>query len=426
MKRRNFFGNLAAAGTFPLYSFNQYSEPKNGERIKITDVQILKVTGSKESFDFPYQQQITPITVYPEHKLPPYPDQKKVTPETQSISSLFIKILTNQGVEGFYGIIDWEAAYVVLNQLKGFLIGQNPLAIEMLWDKMYRLNRHSRAGHYMMAISAVDNALWDLKGKYFGVPVYELLGGPTRDKLEVYASCLGFSVEPQDVTEKCTELKKQGFRYQKWFMANGLADGTEGMMRNVELVKTLRESLGDSYEIMFDAFNGWDLEYALTWCRLVEKYRPHWIEEAFNSDKIDSFVQLRRSTSVPVATGEHFYGRWEVSEFLKREALDFVQADPEWCGGTSELVKICILASIFDVRVIPHGHNIHSALHVICSQSPMTCPIGEYLLNWMPSKIHFEKYPLIPVNGHLELPERPGFGIVLDEDKIATREIIEI
>jgi len=425
MKRRNFFGNLGAIGALPLFSFNNYSKPENGP-IKITDVQIIKVTGTKESFDFHYQSQISPLTVYPEHKLPPYPNQKKVEPDTQGISNHYIKIITNQNIEGFYGIVDWEAAYVVLNQLRRFLIGQNPLAIETLWDKMYRLNRHSRAGHYMMAISAVDNALWDLKGKFFEVPVYSLLGGPTRDKLEVYASCLGYSVLPEDVASRGQELKDHGFRYQKWFMANGLADGTKGMLKNVEMVKTLRETLGEESEIMFDAFNGWDLDYALTFCKMVEEYRPYWLEEAMVSDKLDSFVELRKSTSVPIATGEHFYGRWEVSEFLKKGALDFVQADPEWCGGTSELVKICTLASIFDVRVVPHGHNIHSALHVIASQSPMTCPIGEYLLNWMPSKIHFEKYPLIPENGHLELPTRPGFGIVLDEEKVEREEVIEL
>ena len=157
MKRRNFLSGLGALGALPLLSFNNPSE-KEQKAIEITDVHIIKVTGEKESFDFPYQSQISPLTAYPEHKLPPYPDQKSVEPETQSISNNYIKILTNEGVEGFYGIVDWEAAYVVLSQLRRFLIGQNPLAIEMLWDKMYRLNRHSRAGHYMMAISAVDNA----------------------------------------------------------------------------------------------------------------------------------------------------------------------------------------------------------------------------------------------------------------------------
>jgi L-alanine-DL-glutamate epimerase-like enolase superfamily enzyme len=176
---------------------------------------------------------------------------------------------------------------------------------------------------------------------------------------------------------------------------------------------------------MFDVFNGWDLNYALRWANLAEEYRPFWIEEAMHVDKISSFVELRENTSIPVATGEHFYGRWEVKEFLKQGAIDIVQADPEWCGGVSELVKICTLASAFDVRVIPHGHNIHAALHVVASQTPMTCPLCEYLLNWMPVKTFFEKYPLIPENGHIKLPNRAGFGIEPDENKIDKKELVE-
>jgi len=313
---------------------------------------------------------------------------------------------------------------VVEHQLRGFRVGQDALAIAKVWDQMYRYNRHSRAGHYMMAMSAVDNALWDLAGKHFGVPVYRLLGGPTRDSVEAYASCLGSSLEPEAVARRSVELKDEGFRYQKWFFAHGPGDGTRGLLANVELVRELREALGDAYEIMFDAFNGWDLDYAKRWAHLAEPYRPRWIEEPFSSEKVQSFVELRRSTSIPVATGEHFYGRWEVNRFLRADALDVVQADPEWCGGVSELVKICTLASASDVHVLPHGHNIHAALHVVASQSPMTCPQVEYLLRFVPHKTHFEKDPLVPVNGHIALPTRPGFGIEFDEAKIDRMERI--
>ena len=169
---------------------------------------------------------------------------------------------------------------------------------------------------------------------------------------------------------------------------------------------------------MFDAFMGWDLNYALAWARQVEKYRPRWIEEAFQPDKIESFAQLRRGTSIPVASGEHFYGRWEVHDYLRAGALNVVQADPEWCGGVSELVKICTLASLFDVHVIPHGHSLHAALHVVASQPPMTCPLVEYLINKMSSYYWFEKSPLEVSNARIALPERPGFGIELDASKI--------
>lgn len=424
MQRRQFLSGLGAMGMLPFFSLRSNARQNNDLRIR--DLEIWEYTGEIERTGPPYQAQITPMTVYGDHRVEPYPADPGVRTEKYDHRVLYLRILTENGPEGFYGLIDREAARVVLHQLRPFLIGKNALAIETLWDQMHRVNRHSRAGHYMMAISAVDNALWDLRGRYFDLPVFRLLGGPTRDKVEAYASCLGYSVLPEDVRERSAALKDEGFNYQKWFFANGLADGAEGMQKNVALVRTLRETLGEAYEIMFDAFNGWDLHYAMRWAEMAEEYRPYWIEEAFNTDKIESFVELRESTSIPVATGEHFYGRWEVKEFLQRGAIDVIQADPEWCGGVSELVRICTLASAFDIRVVPHGHNIHAALHVVASQSPMTCPLCEYLLYWMPNKIFFEKYPLVPDKGFIALPERPGFGIELDRDKIKKEEKLTV
>ena len=285
---------------------------------------------------------------------------------------------------------------MVQQELRPFLLGKDALAGEALWDEMYRSNRHSRDGFFMMAISAVDNTLWDVRGRYYGVPVYRLLGGPTRSSVEMYASCLGFSLEPEAVRTRALAIRQQGFRYQKWFMGYGPGSGPEGMQKNVELVRILRETLGDDSEIMFDAYSGWDQDYALEWAHQVEQYRPHWIEEATHPEKIESFAAMRRSTTIPIASGEHFYGRWEVERYLQAGALSVVQADPEWCGGTSELLRIGTVASLHDVPVIPHGHSLRAAVHVICSQSPMTFPLGEYLVIKMRHYYHFESNPLVP------------------------------
>lgn len=363
------------------------------------------------------QHQVNPLHIYDELRPKPYRD----TPAGKGIvatSALYLKILTDGGPDGIYGPIDREAAIVVDQQLKRFLIGRDALAGETLWDQMHRLNRHSRRGTFMMAISAVDNALWDVRGRYFNAPVYRLLGGPTRPEVEAYGSCLGYSVEPEAVRARCVELKKAGFRHQKWFMAYGPGDGLVGMEKNVALLRHLREAGGDDLEIMFDAFMGWDLNYAIRWAKQVEQYRPRWIEEAFHAEKIESFAALRRATSVPVASGEHFYGRWETHDYLRAGAITVVQADPEWCGGVSELVKICHLASLFDAHVIPHGHSLHAALHVVASQSPMTCPLVENLITKMESYYHFEKDAPRVVAGKFALPQRPGFGIELDPAKV--------
>jgi L-alanine-DL-glutamate epimerase-like enolase superfamily enzyme len=176
---------------------------------------------------------------------------------------------------------------------------------------------------------------------------------------------------------------------------------------------------------MFDVYSGWDLSYTLEWAKQVERYRPHWIEEATQAEKIGSFVELRRGTSIPIASGEHIQGRWEVYDYLKEGALSVIQCDPEWCGGTSELVKICSLASIFDLPVIPHGHSIHAALHVIASQSPAVCPLAEYLVIKMRSYHHFEQSAPILQNARFALPDSSGYGIKLDESKIEKRELMK-
>ncbi|MBI1898504.1 MAG: mandelate racemase [Acidobacteria bacterium] len=422
MNRRVFASALAAAAApLRVQAFQNVIRPG---RLKISGLEILRLQGTRQTTaGINRQHQVNPLHIYAEHRPKPY-SEGEPRQITQSASALYFKIKTDQGLEGLYGPIDREAALVADQQLRTFLAGKDPLAGETLWDQLHRLNRHSRRGHFMMAISAVDNALWDLRGRYFNTPVYRLLGGPARNPVEAYASCLGFSVEPEAVRKVSVQFKNQGFRNQKWFLAYGPGDDREGLAKNVGLVKNLREALGDDVDIMFDAFMGWNLDYAIAWAKRVEPYRPRWIEEAFQADKIDSFVQLRRATSVPVASGEHFYGRWEVQHYLKAGAVSVVQADPEWCGGTSELVKICALASVYDAQVIPHGHSLHAALHVVASQSPMTCPLVEYLVNKMQSYYLFEKHQLTPIQGRIALPDRPGFGIEFDPAKVEKQTVV--
>jgi len=391
---------------------------------KISSVDRIRVAGKRETLaGADSQHQVQPLHIYDELRPKPYKENPSPEKRTVNTSALYLSIKTQDGLEGLYGPIDREAAIVVLSQLKPFLMGKDALAGETLWDQMYRFNRHARSSHLMMAISAADNALWDLRGRYFKAPVYRLLGGPTRASVEAYGSCLGFSVEPEAAARKAAELKAQGFRHQKWFIAYGPGDGQAGMKKNVDLVKALREGAGDEVELMFDAFMGWTLDYAIAWAKQVEKYRPRWIEEAFPPDKLEAFAALRKATSVPVASGEHFYGRWEANRYLAEGAVTVVQADPEWCGGASELLKICDLATLYDAQVIPHGHSVHAALHVVASRPPATCPLVEYLITKMRSYYFFEKHQPTPVNGRIELPDRPGFGIELDDSKIESREV---
>ena len=420
MRRRDLF--LSAA--FPAL-MNAQERARTGGQATIKDLELIRVEGRRkvEAGDVKGQHQVNPLHIYAEHRPAEYREHERPAGEARA-TGIYLRMTTNEGVEGLYGPIDDEVAVVVYRQLRPFVKGKDALAGETLWDKMFRLNRHSRSSHFMMAISAVDNVAWDLRGRYFNTPVYRLLGGPTRTAIDAYGSCLGHSVEPDRMRKTAAEFKRQGFRHQKWFMPLGPGDGAAGLEKNVQMLKHLREAVGNDCDLMFDAFMGWDINYAIQWAKQVEQYRPRWIEEAFHPDKMESFVALRKATSVPVATGEHFYGRWEVKRFLEAGAITVVQSDPEWCGGVSELVKMCNIASAYDAQVIPHGHSVHSSLHVVASQSPMTCPLVEYLISKMSSYYYFEKWDPKPVDGKITLPNRPGFGIELDDAKIEKRTVL--
>jgi L-rhamnonate dehydratase len=391
----------------------------------IEDVEVLRLTGPHEVVrGVNRQPQVQPSHLYADRRPPPYRDAVGAKSESVALTQYYVRIRTRGGLEGLYGAVDREALPTLLGPLRSLLLGQDALAIERLWDQMFRSNRHSRASHYMMAISYLDNALWDLRGRHFGAPVFRLLGGPTQAPVEVYGSCLGFAIEPELAARRSVQLKNAGFRRQKWFLGYGASDGARGMDLNVQLARALREAVGEDVELMFDAYQGWDLQYALEWCRKVERYRPTWLEEAFPIADLESFKRLSRATSVPLATGEHLYNRWEVQRYLEAGVLHYVQADPEWCGGVSELLKIGHLCSVHGVKLVPHCHNIHAALHVVASQSPALCPFGEYLINYVPEKLHFMKDAPLTANGWVPLRARHGFGIELDRAKIEHQEVL--
>jgi L-rhamnonate dehydratase len=428
MKRRDFLHAIGGATSFaflPANSRDAFATAATLDALVISDVEILKLSGTHELVKgLNRQYQVNPLHLYEERRPKPFVDPANGKPERLPLTHYYVRIRTKGGVEGLYGAVDKEALPVLLGTLRPLIIGQNALAVERIWDQMYRSNRHSRASHFMMAISYIDNALWDLRGRHFGAPVFRLLGGPTQLPVRVYGSCLGFAIDPPLAARRAAALAKDGFIHQKWFLGYGPGDGARGMDLNVQLVKALREAVGDDVQIMFDAYQGWDLQYAIEWCRKVEQYRPYFVEEAVPMSDLESFIRLSKATSIPIATGEHLYGRWEAEQFFKADALQFIQADPEWCGGVSETVKVAHLASVHGVKLLPHCHNVHAALHIVASQSPSVCPFGEYLINHVPEKLHFMKDPLLTSNGLVQLSEKPGFGIELDPAKVEKQEIL--
>lgn len=386
--------------------------------MKITDISILRLTGTFTPPPFPPgDRQAQQLDIYPEFNA----RNPGSSAGASRIEALYVEVQTDEGVSGLWGPIQEFQAFPILKSLRPFLLGRDPLATELLYDQMIRLDRHGRSGYFMTAVSAVDCALWDLKGKAWGQPVYRLLGGPTRPVVPAYASMLSFSVDPEAAAQTATEYKALGYTAQKWFFRYGPGDGAIGQEKNLAMAYAVREAVGTNYKLMFDAFMGWDATYAAEMMRKLEPIQPVWMEEPVPPEHVGTFQKLRQSSHIPLATGEHVYTRWQTKELLVNQAVDFLQNDPDWTGGITELSKVCALASTFDVPVVAHGHSLLPALHVAGAQSPATVPFVEFLVRHQPAKQHFQTHFFQPEQGNVTLPSSPGLGFVLDEEKVEER-----
>jgi len=393
--------------------------------MRIGDVRLRHVSGRMRfEGDFWEERLIRPVDVYPKYRA----QGPEVLPKTDDgayrIETFFVEIESDEGVVGIGGPIPREQAFLIDADLKPHLIGADPLAHEVVWDTLYRVSVHGRKGLTMMAISAVDCALWDLKGRYFNTPVYRLLGGPTRSEIPAYASALGYSVEPDRAAERAREFVRQGYTATKWFFRNGPADGPQGMVRNSQLVSALRGAIGDEVDLMLDCWMSWDVPYTVAMAERLEDYEPRWLEEPVLPDKIESYAAIRRQVRVPISGGEHEYTRWGLKALMDAEAVDVLQPDIYWAGGITEMLKICALASTYDLPVIPHGHSTPASAHLIASQPTSVCPLLEYLIKWNEIHQFFLKTPLKPERGVVHIPETPGLGMDLDEAKIESQRLV--
>ena len=393
--------------------------------MKITKIIIRKLFGTI-NFDGQFWEErlVRPIDIYPEYEIEQRETNKKGKFLTESI---FIEIYTDNDLSGIAGPIDEQQAFIIEKNLSEIILGKDPLAIELLWDQMHRLSVHGRQGITMQAISAIDCALWDIKGKYFNTPIYNLIGGPTRNSIPAYASMLGFSVTDMSlVAERALAYKAKGFDAQKWFFRYGPMSGKEGLKKNIELVETLRNTLGEDYDIMLDCWQSMDYQYVLELARNIEPFRPFWLEEVVMPDRIDIYKKIKEKINIPLSGAEHEYTRWGMFRFLEKKALDILQPDIYWAGGLSEVMKIANLASTYDLIIIPHGHSSNATLHFSLSQIPINTPYQEFLIKWNIVHQHFLKYPEIPVQGQFRIPTRNGLSMELDQEKVEKEDKVVI
>ncbi len=232
--------------------------------MKITDVKLRQLQGTmKHPGELWEERGARPLDIYPTFRKMSVKDTTRrrfpsIGEDLYRLTQTFLQIDTDEGVSGTVGPVTGDAtAYYIAVQLKPLLIGQNPLATEYLWDVMYRNAPNGRMGDNMIAISHIDYALWDIKGKWVNQPVHELLGGPVQDKIPAYASTAGFSLEPDKAKERVKMIREEGFCGTKWFFRRGVADGAEGEKENIALMRALREASGPDMKIMIDAWANW-------------------------------------------------------------------------------------------------------------------------------------------------------------------------
>lgn len=397
--------------------------------MKITEITFEELTGVwQPPFPLFEERLIRPIDVYPEHqsegqgggrRFKQLPDGKV------ELTSVYLSVSTDEGLTGIAGPAELGEAFFMQHHMADIVIGEDPLATERVWDKVYRHLIHGRKGRPMFAVSVLDCALWDIRGKAAGLPIYRLLGGPVRRTFPAYASTLGFAIDPEKAADRARSFADQGYPAQKWFFRYGPMDGEIGAQKNIELVRSIRQAVGSEVEIMLDAWNSWDVRYAMDMARRLAEYRPRWIEEVVKPDDIPGYARIRAASPVPIAGGEHEYTRWGARDYLTAGAVDVYQADTFWAGGISEMMKIFALTSAFEVQAIPHGHSVPVNAHLTAAQSPTLTPYIEYLVQWNEITQFFLAHPVKPVDGQITVSDRPGLGLEIDESKVTKRRKIE-
>jgi L-alanine-DL-glutamate epimerase-like enolase superfamily enzyme len=356
-----------------------------------------------------------------------------LSPETMGTFTfhgwLIVEIFTDAGLVGIgnAALSPLVTKQLIDQYLAPLLIGQDPWDSEFLWQHMYRKTMaFGRKGVALVAISALDIAIWDLMGKAAKQPVFRLLGGRTKAKIPVYASRL-YSIPLDELAAEAARYKAEGYQAMKLRFGWGPIDGAAGMARNVELIRTVREAVGDEIDIMADAYMGWSLDYAKRMMRLIEPYNLRWLEEAIIPDDINGYHELRRFGTTPIAAGEHEFTSYGFRQMIEAKALDYFQFDTNRVGGITAARKIQALAEAYSIPVVPHAGQMHN-YHVVMAS--LNSPIAEYF-PMVDVEVGNELFWYIfkgepqAADGYIDLDDSlPGLGLEIDEQALSRFKVI--
>lgn len=353
-------------------------------------------------------------------------DIKTYLVEAHRRNWVFIEVETDEGITGIgeATIEPFEKTMVALiEDYKRTVIGMNPLEIEYLWEDRYR-GQFLRSDLLVnVALSAIEIACWDIKGKVLGVPCYQLFGGPYHKTVPAYGNYwfMKTKLGPTTVSEyaeSAARAVENGFTALKWspfgYSAHTMTRQEENVA--VECVRRVRDAVGPDIKLMVDAHGRFDLPQAKRLARRFEEFDLLFMEEPLPPENLDAYVELKRSSTTPIATGERYVARFQFRELLEKYACDYIQPDAIYTGGMNELRKIAMMAETYYCPVIPHNCNgpvcTAASIHASC------CMPNFLLLEYIPVPERQDVLvePLVFKNGAFELPTKPGLGIELNKE----------
>ena len=341
----------------------------------------------------------------------------------------FVEIQTDEGYAGWgEAIIEGKALTVqaCVKEMEEYLVGQNPLQIEDIWTMLYRGAFYRGGPIIMSAIAGIDQALWDIKGKYYGAPVYELLGGKCRDKIKIY-SWIGGD-RPADVANAAFERKQSGFQAVKMNATEelGYIDSYDKVDAVLERVASIREKTGKYFGIAIDFHGRVHKAMAKILAKKLEEFDPMFIEEPVLCEQMEDFKEIAGSCNIPIATGERLFSRWDFKRLFACGGVAIIQPDLSHAGGITEVRKIAAMAEAYDIALAPHCPLGPIALAacfqvdactynaVIQEQSMgIHYNVGKSVLDYVKNKQDF-----MFTDGFAFPPKEPGLGVEVNKELV--------
>ncbi|MBA7623972.1 D-galactonate dehydratase [subsurface metagenome] len=349
----------------------------------------------------------------------------------------FVKLYTDSGLTGVGEASlerNDEVVVKALETFRDFLVGQDPFQIEYIWNALYKQTFKYGQLIILTALSGIEQALWDIKGKALGVPVYELLGGKLRDKARAYANAWAFQKivtqmtaedTPDSIAENALKMVDKGFTAMKW---DPFREGGQVIQRSEEefalaCVKAVREAVGPSVDILIECHGRFNMHSAIRIAHKLEPYDPFFYEEPIPPDNLDALAALQRSINLPIATGERLYTRWEFRPLFEKNAAQIIQPDICNVGGIWELRKIAAMAEAYYVSVQPHNSNgpVQTIASLHLDASIPNFVFQEFFYPYLDMYNEVLTEPIIYKDGYLEIPTSPGLGTDIREDVIRKR-----